>query len=334
MQKFIGIAVFIGLITILFYCCKEDKPNNVVDVDPPVKIDIPKFSGDSAYAFVAKQVAFGPRVPNTQAHRDCADWFVETFEKYGATVTRQKFQATAYTGTVLNGQNIVASYNPNATKRIFISAHWDTRPFGDEDADPTKHKTPIAGADDGGSGVGVILEIARQLNLQKLDANFGVDLILFDAEDYGESGAGSTESWCLGSQHWSRTPHKSGYRADFGILLDMVGSKGARFTKEGTSMQYAGNVMNKVWKIAAKQGFSGYFDNAQTNGVIDDHYFVNRIAKIPTIDIINRTGATESNFGAYWHTHDDDMDIIDKNTLRATGQTVLAVIYTKAAGEF
>jgi len=293
---------------------------------------IPRFNKDSAFAFVAGQLAFGPRVPNTEGHRNTRAWLVRKLEAYGAQVMEQNFQPTAYDGTRLQATNIIGRFNPDAGKRILLAAHWDTRPFADsplEDEEGRKDE-PILGADDGASGVAVLLEVARLFGQNPAD--IGVDIVFFDAEDYGETGGEDNESWGLGSQHWSRNPHVPGYDAQYGILLDMVGSKGARFTKEGFSMRFAPQVVNKVWKLAQAMGYGNYFVNETTPGILDDHYFVNTIAGIPMIDIVNRPVDSQTGFGHYWHTHDDNLDIIDKNTLRAVGQVVLAVLYREAQG--
>ncbi len=294
-------------------------------------VTIPRFEKDSAYTFVKAQVGFGHRIPNTAEHKACKEWLVSKLKKFGASVLEQDFQAKAYTGTTLNGTNIIASFNPNNKKRILLAAHWDTRHIAEKDPDSSKKNQPIFGADDGASGVGVLLEVARQLHLNPID--LGVDIILFDAEDHGEGGEeGNPLSWCMGSQHWSRNMHVSSYRPKYGILLDMVGSKGARFPKEGFSRQYANNIVNKVWKLANSMGYGNYFVNENADPKIDDHLFVNRIAGIPMIDIINVKVSEQ--FGDYHHTHSDNMDIIDKRTLRATGQVVLAVVYREAGGIF
>jgi Zn-dependent M28 family amino/carboxypeptidase len=255
---------------------------------------------------------------------------VATFKSFGAEVIEQNFEAKAYTGEVLKGTNVIAQYNPAAQRRVLLSAHWDTRHIADHDPDPANHKTPILGADDGGSGVGVLLEIAR--NLQAKNPDLGVDIILWDAEDYGNDNGNDEFSWCLGSQYWARNPHKPGYRAMYGINLDMVGAANARFGREGVSMQFASSTVDLVWSTANNLGYNGYFVSDAVPGITDDHRFVNEIARIPTIDIINRPADANGGFVKHWHTVKDDMSAIDANTLKAVGQTVMAVIYREGAG--
>ena len=321
-------------IALLTFGCKNDAPQNdgtAADIQP---VAVPKFERDSAFAFVKKQVDFGPRVPNSDAQKRCKDWLVERLTAYGLKVTEQPFTAKAYTGKTLNGINIIAQYKPEAAKRIFLAAHWDSRHIADSPLSTDRKNEPILGADDGGSGVGIILEIAR--TLQANPADLGVDFVLYDAEDYGDDSDENPNpnSWCLGSQHWSRNLVPSGYSPKYGILLDMVGAKDAKFTKEGVSMNFAPTVMNKVWKTGQNLGYTNYFSEEKSGPVTDDHYFVNTIAKIPMIDIIGKSSTTQTGFGPHWHTHDDDMDIIDVRALRAVGQTLLEVIYQEAAGRF
>jgi hypothetical protein len=304
------------------------------DDKPAVQqIPVPEFDGDSAYAFVQKQVDFGPRVPNSAAHQKCAAWIAAEFRRLGLNVIEQSFQARHYDGRMLNGVNIIAQYNPQATRRILYAAHWDSRFIADKD-DKNQNK-PILGADDGGSGVGVLLEMARTLQNNPVD--IGVDFVCFDLEDQGndaDDGKDHSETWCLGAQHWARNLHQPGYMPQFGILLDMVGAKNPRFQKEGVSRTAAPLIVDKVWGLAAAMGYSGNFVNEDGQGITDDHLFVIRYARIPMIDIINRPETTASGFVEHWHTHDDNMDAIDKNTLKMVGQVCTAVIYQTYNGLF
>lgn len=291
----------------------------------------PVFNADSAYAQVAKQVEFGYRVPNTPAHKACGDYLSAELARYGAKVYEQEMTVTAYDGTPLEARNIIGSYNPEQKNRVLLFAHWDTRPFSDHDANPANYRKPLDGADDGASGVGALLEIARQIGQQA--PNIGVDIIFFDAEDYGTPTFDRTkynpsgETWCLGSQFWAKNPHIPGYKANFGILLDMVGAKDAVFYKESLSKRYASRYVEEVWDTARELGYGRYFINADGAPITDDHEFVIKGTGIPCLDIINYDPESEKGFGSHWHTQNDNLQNIDPNTLKAVGQTVLEVIY-------
>lgn len=294
-----------------------------------VKVEVPVFNEDSAYGYVGRQLAFGPRVPNSKAHEKCAEWLTGEFKKYAGEVVVQKGQVYAYDKTKLNFKNIIASWKPENNNRVMLCAHWDSRPFADHDPDPSKRKKPVDAANDGASGVGILLEIARQLNMKS--PAIGVDIILFDVEDYGPHHdlqvPNSNEQWGLGSQYWSQNPHKQDYSAKYGILLDMVGGAGATFYQEGVSMEFASDIVRKIWSTASRIGYSSLFLSESGGYITDDHYFVNKIRNLPTIDIIHQDRSTESGFYPYWHTTGDTYDKIDKYTLKAVGQTLLTVIF-------
>lgn len=324
MRKVFILALFISM---LVSCQKaENKQSAQAIVNEP----IPEFVFDSAYQYVKNQVDFGPRVPNTKAHDDCAQYLISELKRFGASTIEQRADLKAFDGTILKSVNIIGSYNPEATIRVLLFAHWDSRPWSDHDPIAENRIKPVLGANDGASGVGVLLEMARLFNTQKPD--IGVDIIFFDAEDYGapESFQGNTEdSWCLGSQYWSKNPHIKGYTAKYGILLDMVGAPDATFYKEGISMQYAAHVVNKVWSVAEQLGFGQYFRDENIGGITDDHLYVNKIIGIPSIDIIQYNKESQQGFGHYWHTVNDNMDNIDKNTLHAVGSTLMKVVYSE-----
>jgi Zn-dependent M28 family amino/carboxypeptidase len=293
-------------------------------------VDIPVFNADSAYYFVERQVRFGPRVPNTPAHNDAGNWLHETLARFADTVYVQSTRVRAVDGTVLNIRNFIGSFQPQRVNRILLCAHWDSRPWADHDPDPANHYRPIDGANDGASGVGVLLEIARLLNAYQ--PHIGVDIMLFDAEDYGQhrlSNARDNDSWALGSQFWASRPHIPDYNARFGILLDMVGAQGATFKQEGYSMMYAPNIVRKVWSTARNLGYGNYFVNTEGGYIIDDHYYINRDRNIPVINIIDQRGNTPHGFFEYWHTVNDTMDVIEAQTLKVVGQTVIAVIWNE-----
>lgn len=293
------------------------------------KVAVPDFNADSAYEFVRTQVEFGPRVPNTSAHEKCAEYLIRTMKTYTEHVTVQKDKVYAYNKTALRFQNIIASWKPETNNRILLCAHWDSRPYADHDPDPKNRRKPVDAANDGASGVAVLLEVARQLSLS--NPAIGVDIILFDVEDYGppqdETTGNSEEFWGQGAQYWANNPHKPGYFAKYGILLDMVGAKNATFLMEGISMDYASDIVKLVWSTGNRIGYSSYFLFEKGGYITDDHVPINKIRSIPTIDIIHLDRNSETGFYPYWHTTGDTFDKIDKNTLKVVGQTLLTVIY-------
>lgn len=317
---------------LLSISCNSCQSNKYIAVSEEPYLQVsPDFNADSAYSFVAKQVDFGPRVPGSAAHASCGDYLVEKLYGYGAQVAEQKADITLYDGKNLPIRNIIGSYHPEKEKRVLLFAHWDSRPFADEESDPEKQQEPIAGADDGASGVGVLLEIAR--NLQQYPLEIGVDIIFFDLEDWGQPSFDKNrvpgDWWCLGSRYWSEQPHVEKYKADYGILLDMVGAANATFLREGYSMQYARDVLDKVWSTASKLGYGSYFLPKSGGYITDDHLPVNQYKRAPSINIINLKSDTHTGFVPHWHTRRDDMRNIDRNSLKAAGQTVMEVIYSE-----
>ena len=317
------------LFLFLFLSCVDKQQTNKQTNFVPTAIDVPKFNVDSAYSYIQKQVDFGPRVPNTIEHEQCANYLARKLERFGANIIVQEAVVNRYDGVNMNMKNIIGSFNSEAYKRILLCAHWDTRFIADNDTiDVAK---PIMGANDGGSGVGVLLEIARQIQMSPLE--IGVDIIFFDVEDQGQpNGAfnkSSSDSWCLGSQYWAKNPHETNYFADYGILLDMVAGENARFTREGVSEKFASRIVDKVWQMGRKVGFSNFFVDEKTPGIIDDHLYINSIIHIPTINIVEYDNSTHNRFNKHHHKHSDNMSIIDKTTLHAVGQTVLGVLYNE-----
>ena len=329
----------------LFFCCLlfacSTEPHQEIKKSTSKKVGsentgdslgedkITTFNADSAYYFVEKQVGFGPRVISSKSWKSCAIWLEKKFKTYTPNVIIQQAPITTYDGKSHTLKNIIASFSPEKNNRLALFAHWDSRHIADHDT--KNQKSPILGANDGGSGVGVLLEIARQFSIK--NPKIGVDIILFDAEDYGQpenSGFPIMQnSWCLGSQYWSKHPHKQNYFAHYGILLDMVGGKDATFYREGYSMNKASSVVEKVWNTANNLGFGNHFIYQNSPEIMDDHVFVNYVLGIRTIDIIEHDPSTKSNFNQHWHTHKDNMDNVDKNTLNAVGQTLLEVIYNE-----
>lgn len=299
-----------------------------------VTVNIPRFQADSAYAFVAKQLSFGARVPGTEEHLACADWLIKTLKNYADTLYQQHFRVRIYDRRNFDGLNLVGSFNPEAKRRIVLAAHWDSRPYADHDSNPENYRTPIPGANDGASGVGILLEIARLLAENPIDEKLGIDILLFDLEDYGpatqERHKYSEDTWALGSQYWAHTPHTPGYQAQFGILMDMVGAADPEFPREYFSQQYASWVLDKVWRKAFNMGYGSYFVNKPGSPISDDHVPMNEIAGIPTINIIHLDpNSVNGTFFEHWHTLGDDLEIIDSETLRIVGEVVTSVIYSE-----
>jgi Peptidase family M28 len=314
--------------------CKQPQTQAQSQPTPALKsISIPSFSGDSAYSYTKAQVDFGARVPNTKSHEQCAKYLTEKLKEFGAVVVEQKIDLQAFDGTVLHSVNIIGSFNPQASKRVLLYSHWESRPWADNDPIPANRKKPVMAANDGASGVAVLLEMARLMG--KNLPSVGVDIIFFDAEDYGapewfRTQQNTEDTWCLGTQYWARNPHVAGYKAEYGILLDMVGAPDATFYREQVSEHFASNVLSKVWSQAASLGFEKYFMQDKGGAITDDHVYVNQIAGIPSIDIIDFKPQA-GGFGKYWHTTHDTMDNVDKNTLQAVGMTLMNVIYNEPA---
>jgi len=294
-------------------------------------VTVPDFNADSAYFFVEKQVSFGPRVPGTPAHAECANWLNLKLSEFADTVFMQRFKARTYDKITRNGINLIGALNPDARKRILLMAHWDSRPFADYDENEEYHNTPIDGANDGASGVGILLEIARQMKIKNPEV--GVDIVFFDLEDWGpprQLNMTGEEYWGLGSQYWSNNPHIYGYDAKYGILLDMVGASNPIFRIEYFSKKYARYVVDLVWNTAADLGYGEYFIYEDGIAATDDHVPVNEIAKIPSIDIIHQAPINSGrSFFEHWHTTKDNMDAIDPLTLKMVGQVVLTVVYNE-----
>ena len=286
------------------------------------------FNADSAYHFAQKQCDFGPRIPGSAANKSCGEYILAEFARFGLTTSVQATTVTGWDGTKLPCRNLIAQYRPEAKERIVLAAHYDSRPWSDQDADSTKHRQPVMAADDGASGVAVMLEVAR--NLQQLNPAIGIDFVCFDVEDYGapywapESARNDENTFCLGSQYWSAQAAAQNYRPRFGILLDMVGGSGNQFRFEGYSLKYAQSVAVRLWDAARYAGAESCFIPDNGGFITDDHLPMNTIAGIPTVDVI--AYSPDGGFPAHWHTTHDTMDKLDTATLRAVGQSLLQLL--------
>lgn len=333
--------------TMAISACKSNNTQPASDGSGDSKSQIsnlntPEFCADSAYAFCQRQCDFGPRTMNSEAHEQCGQWIAQKFASYGLNVTEQRATLKGFDGTPLLSNNIIASYHPELRERILICAHWDSRPWADNDPEEANWTKPVLAANDGASGVAVMLEIARLISSDyRTDTtnlgpqtsstalpSIGIDFICFDAEDWGSDNV--SDSWALGAQYWAAHPHRDGYTASYGILLDMVGGQGARFFREGFSTYYAPKIVEKVWRTAETLGYGSFFPQTDGGTITDDHGPVNTVAGIPCIDIIPYyPDCDASSFGPTWHTVNDDMQHIDKSTLKAVGQTLVQVIYSE-----
>ncbi|SFH40507.1 Peptidase family M28 [Pedobacter insulae] len=309
---------------VLIGCNSDQQQESTKEEQKMVALMSPDFNADSAFAYVKAQVDFGPRIPSTPAHSKCAKYLEQKLQSFGGEVFIQEAPVKTYDGKTHQLKNIIAAFYPEKKQRVLITAHWDARPFSDQDMDEASRDKAFDAANDGASGVAVVLEMARQIQMKQ--PNVGVDFILWDIEDYGKSNDETEKetTWCIGSQYWYRNPPVKGYKPLYGINLDMVGGESAQFAMDEVSRQYAPQVVQKVWSIASEIGYSNYFVNLNSGSLIDDHYWVNQ-AGIPCIDIIHFTDAT--GFYKNWHTQLDNLNNIDRNTLKAVGQVVLETIY-------
>lgn len=334
MKIAIGIAVIIlaicikPLMRVLHSLRESSEVEEMVKVDPVG----PSFNPDSAYAFTQAQCDFGPRPMNSESHEQCLKWIVGKFKEFGCTVLTQRADLTGYDGTILKSTNILAKHKPELTTRVLLCAHWDSRPWADNDPDSANWHKPILAANDAASGVAVMLEVARLLQ-QNDSLPLGVDFVCFDAEDWGTPQWSDVQTegntWALGSQYFAENLPQ-GYEVRYGILLDMVGGQGAQFFQEGMSRRYANAIVKKVWRAARQAGYGSYFPKRDGGPITDDHVPLNLRANIPTVDIIPYyPNCPQSSFGPTWHTMNDDMEHIDKNTLKAVGQTLIQVLFTE-----
>jgi hypothetical protein len=282
----------------------------------------PRFDGQAAFRHLEKQCSFGARVPGSEAHQQCGDYLTEILEQTADKVQTQQFEFRDRKDStrVHRGRNIIASFNlqPKNQYRILLCAHWDSRPFADQETDSVLRSQPVPGANDGASGVAVLLEMARILRQHPLE--FGVDIVLFDLEDIGDAGAGLTgdtlNPFCIGSQYF--VEHAGNYRPRYGILLDMVGDKSLTIKREGYSQTKAPVVMNKIWRAAREVGATAFVDEPG-EAIIDDHIpFLQK--GVPVVDLIDFDYP-------YWHTTADTPDKCRPESLQQVGDVLVKLLY-------
>ena len=303
-----------------------DTPSSSTPQPDYSAVQLPPFSADSAYRYVADQLQFGFRTPGSRGHAECAAYIARQMARWCDTIVTQDFTTTLWDGSEAHGRNIIASINPTADKRILLAAHWDSRLWADHDPDASQHRLPVMGANDGASGTAMLMELARAM--QALPPSVGVDFIFFDLEDQGTpewADSYADNTWCKGAQHWANYPHRPFYHALYGVLFDMVGTASPRFTKEEVSRHYATAITDKLWRVAAAIGEGQTFVSEASPAILDDHLYINQVAGIPTVDIV-QNDATGS-FFPHWHTRTDDLSTIDVKTLQTVARVVLTMIY-------
>ena len=333
--KMLGTAAVITAFTFLIVQCTGNKVKPQPVEAPAVdysQVASPDFNADSAYSYVKRQLDFGFRIPGSKAHVNCANYIAETMRLWCDTVVVQKFNTTLWDGQKVEGRNIIASLAPQRDRRIMLAAHWDSRQWADHDLDTTQWRSPLLGANDGASGTAVLMEMARVMSAMPPDV--GVDFVFFDVEDQGIpewAGRYEDNTWCKGAQHWAQNPHRMFYQAEYGILYDMVGTDKPRFTKEEISMNFAQGLTNRLWSCAAYLGYGNIFVDELSGAILDDHLYVNQILRIPTVDIVQNS--PNCSFFSHWHTVGDQLDVIDKETLKIVATVSMKLIYSDFPNE-
>lgn len=308
--------------------CKNNNtmPETSASAIDYTQVAVPAFSADSAFAFVEHQLAFGNRIPGSKGWQQCADWLAMQMRRWCDTVIVQDFRAELWNGSTIPGKNIIASFTPLAERRVLLAAHWDSRSWADHDRNDDLQHSPVPGANDGASGVAALMEMARVMS--KMPPSVGVDFIFFDVEDQGApewSEVYDQDTWCKGSQYWAQNRHVPYYTAVYGVLFDMVGTQHPRFTKEQISRSFAPGLTDKMWNAAAALGHGNIFVNQETDPILDDHYYVNRLAGIPMVDIVQNSPGIS--FFEHWHTTTDDLNSVSADALRTVATVTMKTIY-------
>ena len=325
--------ILFAVLACMLTACGGRSGRNIGGPDTITLAPCPTFNADTCMKYIQEQCNFGPRVTGSKEAEQCRQYLIEQFRRVGAVVEEQQADVTLWDGKVLPACNIIAKLNPDNTDRIIICAHWDSRPWADNDEDEKNHRTPVLAANDGASGVAMMMEICRLL--QQNPIKVGIDFICFDAEDMGtpqwaETEESTSDTWCLGSKFWAERAREEGYHARYGVLLDMVGGRGSVFPIEKVSQDYAEPIASLMVRLGNQIGYGHYFPLDKEGGyLMDDHVNVNRIARIPCIDIVPNFTDGPSSFGPTWHTVNDTPENIDVNVLEAVGQTLTQLIYNE-----
>jgi glutaminyl-peptide cyclotransferase len=320
------ILLFVLCTTLIFNSCSKEVKQ---EVSKPLyelqkNNNIPKFDGNNAYEQVDAQVKFGPRDPGSKGHQQTLKYIENILKKYTNNVEFQNFTYPGYDSTTLQLTNIIAKFNPEKKNRIMFFAHWDTRPRAEHATKPALKDKPILGANDGASGCGVLLELARILKDNKID--YGIDLVFLDGEDYGKEH--DLNNFCLGAKYFA-AHYPTDKLPAFGVLLDLVGDKQAVFEREGSSDKFAPGVVSLIWGVA-QQLNTTVFSQEGGSEIYDDHIPLNQAGLI-TADIIDAdlVGAdTPVKRRNYWHSENDNMENISKDTLQQLGDVLTYLIYS------
>jgi len=310
------------ILMISFAGCSQKENKNPLPATKTEKrepLKIPAFDGTNAIRYLTRQTDFGPRTPGSVAHDQCLLYLVSEMEKFAEAVNRQDFSHKGQDGKNIAMTNIISSFNLKATTRILLLAHWDSRPFADEDPEPRNRTKPVLGANDGASGIAVLMEIARHLKQQS--PAVGIDMLFTDGEDYGKRG--DNKNYLLGSRYFAKNI-SPGFKPAFGILIDMIGDAQLEIPKDQYSLRYAPEIVDLLWSKARELGIYQFSDKLQ-GWVIDDHLPLNEIG-IKTVDLIDFSYPDESN--RYWHTVQDTPDKCSAESLEAVGKVILHIIYT------
>jgi len=299
-------------LALLFFCaaCHGDKSAGSTG-----------FSGEAAYRYAAAQVAFGPRIPGTPAAKAAGDWIIAQMKARGAQVVVQSFDYKTASGAVVPMRNILARYRPELSDRILYVTHWDSRPHSTgrccapEAATEAEKNTPVPGANDGASGVGMFVALGDVLNKNK--PNVGVDLLFTDGEDYGDFGPPQVDV-LVGAKYFAAHLPSSDYHPLFGVLWDMIGDADLRIPQEGNSINQAPEVVQRVWDLAADLGYSNVFV-PENGGAIDDDHIPLLAAGLRVIDVIDLAYPPH-------HTPHDTMDKISARSLGIVGDVAAALI--------
>jgi hypothetical protein len=273
----------------------------------------PPFDGRTAFGYVEAQLAFGPRVPNTEAHRQAGDWIERQLRERVDSVEVQAFTHVTVAGDTLVLRNFVGRFRPEAPERILFVAHWDTRPRADRSGNLGQQRLPVPGANDGASGVALLLAVADALQAEP--PAYGVDLLFVDGEDYGDFSQG--DDVLIGSRYYARTMDPATPPL-FAVVWDMVGDRDLRIYQEGYSVAQAPEVVDRVWRTATELGYEHIFRPTVGNTVLDDHVPLQE-AGVRAIDVID--------FGyPSWHTTDDTIDKVSAESLQVVGEVAVALV--------